>query len=262
MHKGIRVALQNLAQGSTDKIARVDLELSRLDNRLGVRNEEAGTLSAFDIISLLWEEMQKVDKIEESVSARDSTWEASIIAKCIEAAMTKAPSRPSAQWEQDFMGRLKTELTPVIQLFTQMSSAPDKQGDLIGKGLGKLEESLARMLHNTSQPGGFLKTPTPSSSNTPGLWDTVGTTKHHTLETRSGATTTYQQGSYNNSANMLNRLVVLEQSLKDIKSNMEGERIEVVAGHLSESREQMKAWLKVNAAGTGMFVHFLDPPAL
>mmetsp|Transcript_25523 Transcript_25523/g.33294 ORF Transcript_25523/g.33294 Transcript_25523/m.33294 type:complete len:151 (-) Transcript_25523:1083-1535(-) len=72
MHDGIRVALRNLSQGSTEEIARIDLELSRLDNRLGVQNEEAGTLSAFDLISLLWEEMKKVDKMEEHVGARDS----------------------------------------------------------------------------------------------------------------------------------------------------------------------------------------------
>mmetsp|Transcript_15992 Transcript_15992/g.24205 ORF Transcript_15992/g.24205 Transcript_15992/m.24205 type:complete len:232 (-) Transcript_15992:796-1491(-) len=57
LQEGAREGLRNLANGSSEEFARVDLELSRLDHRLGERGEEAGTLSAFDMISMLWEDL-------------------------------------------------------------------------------------------------------------------------------------------------------------------------------------------------------------
>jgi len=159
------------------------------------------------------------------------------------------------------MSRLKLDLTPVLQLFKQMSSAPDKPGDIIGERLAKLESSLSKMINSTAQAGGFLKTPTSPSNITPSLWDTVGTAGRYSMQTPSGAASTHQSETYSDPSNVVSRLLALEQAMKEIRSNMEGERIEV-AGRLFESREQIKAWLKLNAAGTGMFVHFLDPPGL
>jgi len=43
LQEGAREALKKLSSGSTEEFIRVDLELSRLDNRLGERNKEALT---------------------------------------------------------------------------------------------------------------------------------------------------------------------------------------------------------------------------
>mmetsp|Transcript_5656 Transcript_5656/g.8691 ORF Transcript_5656/g.8691 Transcript_5656/m.8691 type:complete len:127 (-) Transcript_5656:83-463(-) len=54
----------------------------------------------------------------------------------------------------------------------------------------------------------------------------------------------------------LNQILGLENAVKYLKNALDGDKIEV-AGQLFESRSQTKAWLHVNVAGTGMFLHFL-----
>jgi len=56
LQEGAREGLRNLSSASAEEFARVNLELSRLDNRLGERNEDAGTMAAFNMIAMLWEE--------------------------------------------------------------------------------------------------------------------------------------------------------------------------------------------------------------
>mmetsp|Transcript_5656 Transcript_5656/g.8690 ORF Transcript_5656/g.8690 Transcript_5656/m.8690 type:complete len:187 (-) Transcript_5656:539-1099(-) len=130
IQEGTRDALKNLSKGSSDKISRVDLELWKLDNRLGKCNEEAGTLLVFDMIGVLWEDTRQVDKLEETFNAKGLSWEANLVKKCSEAAKSSAGGDASITWESNFMGKLKTELTPVFKLFMQMSSAPYKPGDI------------------------------------------------------------------------------------------------------------------------------------
>jgi len=121
------------------------LELSRLENRLGERSEEAGTMAAFDMIGLLWEDGKRVDKLEEKFNEKGADWEANLIKKCSEVAKLAAGGDPSTSWENNFLDKLKIELTPVLELFMKTLSAPEKLGDLLEARLNQLDQEVASL---------------------------------------------------------------------------------------------------------------------
>eukprot|EP00546_Thalassionema_frauenfeldii_P013470 CAMPEP_0178911166 /NCGR_PEP_ID=MMETSP0786-20121207/9531_1 /TAXON_ID=186022 /ORGANISM="Thalassionema frauenfeldii, Strain CCMP 1798" /LENGTH=377 /DNA_ID=CAMNT_0020583557 /DNA_START=281 /DNA_END=1414 /DNA_ORIENTATION=- len=218
LQEGAREGLRNLSSASAEEFARVNLESSRLDNKLGERNEDAGTMAAFNMIAMLWEERSSQDKLEEDAQAKGPTWEAEIARRCSEAAKRGLVVTGASLGKGGFLGYLKAELNLVFQLFMKTSSTPNTPGDILESRLSDLDQKIAdlrRMVNSGSsrtQGSGATGGSGAGATGTGSLWAVVGSTGSGTSSSNTippNVTTS----EFNKS---LNRILGLENAVNDL----------------------------------------------
>mmetsp|Transcript_27805 Transcript_27805/g.36249 ORF Transcript_27805/g.36249 Transcript_27805/m.36249 type:complete len:141 (+) Transcript_27805:586-1008(+) len=140
------------------------------------------------------------------------------------------------------MEKLKSEPTLVFQLFMQMSSAPNKPGDIISD---KIKEAMTAIHHhNTMKAEANIQGQGPTENLGASLWGDLSSLNTSTASSQHPPHTPTIPPQVENSEfnKTLNRILALEKSFHNIKNNLDGDSIEV-AGRMFESCDQTEVWL-------------------
>jgi hypothetical protein len=73
--EGARDVIPLLIAGTSAEFGKADVEISRISNLIGERTEAMGTMSCFDMISLLGEDLERLEPMENFVTNHSLRWE-------------------------------------------------------------------------------------------------------------------------------------------------------------------------------------------
>jgi hypothetical protein len=140
--EGAHDAIRLLIAGTSAEFGRADVEISRISNLIGERTEAMGTMSCFDMISLLGEDLERLEPLENFVTNHSLRWEENLLSK-ISAELQARVGDPSGAWKTQFLSELKIEIGPLLRLYTKISSGYATPGDQLEKQLVAMKADIA-----------------------------------------------------------------------------------------------------------------------
>jgi hypothetical protein len=109
---------------------------------VGDQTEELGTMTAFDMLTMLGKDSKRFAPLEEYVQEHSAKWEMALMQK-IAAQVNVGGGDPSDMWKYKFLNELKVEIEPVFRLYTKLSSSFATPADYLEKELTEIKTDIA-----------------------------------------------------------------------------------------------------------------------
>ena len=283
--EGARDSLTALSKGTREEFTKSDIEISRLSTLVGRRSDDMGTLSAFDLLEMALEDTKKIEDLQKEVRSEskriagvqnavgnlDATWEAGLVKKVLPGVGLgggmSTGGDPSPAWEKRFKAALREELGPLLSLYFSVSSSAGTPGDKLDRQLAEIKQEINNLRTAKAVPPARAYAPsaTAAAPATFGLWGDTKASGIAGVPGLSGGSAgrmgSVADGSESLPSGLDARLNALEQTVRNIEDQLEGDRVDVM-GIGFKSLSFTRAWLKLNANRAGAYVCFADAHAL
>jgi hypothetical protein len=160
-----RGAIRALSTVAQDEFNKSDLELTRLQTLVGSRTEDMGTMSAFDMIGIVAEDLNRLVPLEEFIESHSGSWE-----RNLEMKIEKAAKGATMAWKTSFLLEICQQIKPVFRLFAKLSLSFQTPGDLIDKQLSDVHADIVSIKAQLGSNINSLVAP----SQSPSMWGNLG----------------------------------------------------------------------------------------
>jgi hypothetical protein len=233
---GTRGAIRALSTVAQEEFGKSDVELSRLQTLVGSRTEDMGTMSAFDMIGIAIEDLNRLVPLEEFVESHSGSWERDLEMK-IEKAARAAGGTPMMAWKTSFLLEIRQQIEPVFRLFAKLSSSFQTPGDLINKQLSKVHaDVLSLKVQLGSNTTSFV-----DPSQSPSMWGNLGMglnpspTQQTVSRASQGKGLGQSVAGSQVNTDVLARITSIEATVKALEDQLHSNRVDV-AGISFKSR--------------------------
>ncbi|KAI2492591.1 hypothetical protein MHU86_21975 [Fragilaria crotonensis] len=237
-----RSALRALAYETREELELVDLQLSKLNSLLGKRGQDDGTLSAFEVLRELEEQVERL---------RNAIQPAIVLAA--------DASEQSESMKREIFDTMQKGCAPLFHLYRLYSTDEHTPGNLLNQRIRKLEAGVLELMSQVNNSGGPVSISLPPSPARTGAQFGFSLSNNNNTDVPSSARNPevrFTAGGVNEPESMA-KLLGMEIQIHELKNQMQANAV-TIGGKLFKSRADVKSWLAVHAGASGSYVFFSD----
>jgi hypothetical protein len=218
----------------------VDLQLSKLNSLLGKRGQEDGTLSAFEVLRELEEQVERLRNVTQPA---------------IQLAMDAADQAEALS--REIFETMQKGCSPLFHLFRLYSTDEHTPGNLLNQRIQKVEAGMMDLMTKFNGTDGPAAVTVPPSPNRTGAQFGFSLSNHAAQASNSARTQEARVTGGGNEAETFAKIAVMEAQMHDLKNQMQANAV-TIGGKLFKSRADVKSWLVLHAGAAGAYVFFAD----
>ena len=235
-----RSSIRALSHETREELELVDLQLSKLNSLLGKRGQEDGTLSAFEVLRELEEQVERLRNVTQPA---------------IQLAMDAADQAEALR--REIFETMQKGCSPLFHLFRLYSTDEHTPGNLLNQRIQKVEAGMMDLMTKFNGMDGPAAVTVPPSPNRTRAQFGFSLSNHAAQASNSARTQEARVTGGGNEAETFAKIAVMEAQMHDLKNQMQANAV-TIGGKLFKSRADVKSWLVLHAGAAGAYVFFAD----
>ncbi|KAI2505394.1 hypothetical protein MHU86_9007 [Fragilaria crotonensis] len=220
-----RSALRALAYETREELELVDLQLSKLNSLLGKRGQDDGTLSAFEVLRELEEQVERL---------RNAIQPAIVLAA--------DASEQSESMKREIFDTMQRAV-PLFHLYRLYSTDEHTPGNLLNQRIRKLEAGVLELMSQVNNSGGPVSISLPPSPAGAQFGFSLSNNNTDVPSSARNPEVRFTAGGVNEPESMA-KLLGMEIQIHELKNQMQANAV-TIGGKLFKSRADVKSWLAV-----------------